>query len=780
MSVQSGVPQTLIPGLSPAQCPDVKLLIVSEADITEAKIKAFIRSANPIGISVGYNPKGHLEIVSCADRERCLIFSVFTRRDRDESDEKQEARMAKRVKVVKLLEKFIFCREAGEVFAFNMRDVAMSLLDTLGLHIARGVNIDSAFRDPRDPGRIPDPLECIKACVGDSIPVEKTYSDLRQRAWAAQFVALYQNAEATFSPVKRIHTQGLTPELLDTIKTMVETTRQVGALQPTNVQHQYISSKVEGAKALDVEMKAYSNRFRRDQEIRVVQKTASGDTIVRSAVSGSTMGKHGAIVFGDSRILNDNKTLTSIVSTSRAGPTNAELRTKEILLNVLEGNFDVFRANLWVCNILMPLNDQPSWPADWFPSHPPFDPVKQESHPARQHLNRSQQAALDHMLSVNPVTIVQGPPGTGKTSVIAAYVQTALDLGHSGIWLIAQSNVAVKNIAEKLLKVGFTAWRLLVSNDFKDGWHDHLYTDLTSYIITSEEFRQLPSHRITGVKVYLSTLSMLSSRKLSTLPEECPFGDSSSTRHLRSRWQNISTFSLPSRKLSRKCALSGIQSSCLRSVLMMWKSSKVFLRFNICRRAGFFSIHNRMPPQLGDFISRSIYSGQLKSWDKHPVTEDIQALYLINVKEGKERKTQAESFENIAEAAAIITLAEHLQNQNTSYKIITPYDGQRNLIENKLREQELQWENTCFNVDSFQGNEEDTIIISVVRSRSIGFLKSLRRTNVMLTRCKRQMFVFTSKSFLEEAGKESLVGGLAENLGEAGWVSLADVVEGRV
>ncbi len=74
------------------------------------------------------------------------------------------------------------------------------------------------------------------------------------------------------------------------------------------------------------------------------------------------------------------------------------------------------------------------------------------------------------MLSVNPVTIVQGPPGTGKTSVIAAYVQTALDLGHSGIWLIAQSNVAVKNIAEKLLKVGFTAWRLLVSNDFKDGW----------------------------------------------------------------------------------------------------------------------------------------------------------------------------------------------------------------------------------------------------------------------------------------------------------------------
>ena len=65
---------------------------------------------------------------------------------------------------------------------------------------------------------------------------------------------------------------------------------------------------------------------------------------------------------------------------------------------------------------------------------------------------------------------VLGPPGTGKTSVIAAFVQAALQSGQQGIWLTAQSNVAVKNIAEKLGSVGFGDWRLLVSKDFHFDW----------------------------------------------------------------------------------------------------------------------------------------------------------------------------------------------------------------------------------------------------------------------------------------------------------------------
>lgn len=88
-------------------------------------------------------------------------------------------------------------------------------------------------------------------------------------------------------------------------------------------------------------------------------------------------------------------------------------------------------------------------------------------------LNDSQQEAIQHMLTLDNnhrFSIIQGPPGTGKTAVIAAFTASSIAAGRSGIWLIAQSNVAVKNIAEKLAKIKFEPWRLLVSQDFHFDW----------------------------------------------------------------------------------------------------------------------------------------------------------------------------------------------------------------------------------------------------------------------------------------------------------------------
>ena len=38
------------------------------------------------------------------------------------------------------------------------------------------------------------------------------------------------------------------------------------------------------------------------------------------------------------------------------------------------------------------------------------------------------------------------------------------------IWVIAQSNIAVKNIAEKLYSCSFREFRILVSGDFINEW----------------------------------------------------------------------------------------------------------------------------------------------------------------------------------------------------------------------------------------------------------------------------------------------------------------------
>ena len=146
------------------------------------------------------------------------------------------------------------------------------------------------------------------------------------------------------------------------------------------------------------------------------------------------------------------------------------------------------------------------------------------------------------------------------------------------------------------------------------------------------------------------------------------------------------------------------------------------------------------------------------------------------------------------ECQAILKLARRLQEDEKSFRIITPYEAQRDYIELSMKAAELSWGDTCFNVDSFQGylsisyhshtqlmiiksgNEDDYIIVSVVRNREPGFLKNWRRTNVMLTRCKKGMFIFSSKQFLTGPGAETLVGALLNKMGGS-WLMEDDINE---
>ena len=77
------------------------------------------------------------------------------------------------------------------------------------------------------------------------------------------------------------------------------------------------------------------------------------------------------------------------------------------------------------------------------------------------------------------------------------------------------------------------------------------------------------------------------------------------------------------------------------------------------------------------------------------------------------------------------------------------------------------------------GNEDHVIVISVVRSKAVGFLSSLRRTNVMLTRCQRGMYIVSSRAFLEGKGANSLVGEMAAELGKrpGAWLTLKEIEE---
>jgi superfamily I DNA and/or RNA helicase len=80
---------------------------------------------------------------------------------------------------------------------------------------------------------------------------------------------------------------------------------------------------------------------------------------------------------------------------------------------------------------------------------------------------------------------------------------------------------------------------------------------------------------------------------------------------------------------------------------------------------------------------------------------------------------------------------ENLLPEKTAF--ISPYSGQvaaaRDLLPSGMR---------ISTIDSFQGQEKEVIIVSLVRSNDdgdIGFLKDYRRMNVAITRAKEQLFV---------------------------------------
>jgi superfamily I DNA and/or RNA helicase len=61
-------------------------------------------------------------------------------------------------------------------------------------------------------------------------------------------------------------------------------------------------------------------------------------------------------------------------------------------------------------------------------------------------------------------------------------------------------------------------------------------------------------------------------------------------------------------------------------------------------------------------------------------------------------------LQNQQEVKAVVLLARHLQNEDISYRIITPYDAQKSALEKALDDEGLDRDNKCFNVDSFQGS----------------------------------------------------------------------------
>ncbi|KAI0833475.1 P-loop containing nucleoside triphosphate hydrolase protein [Trametes gibbosa] len=403
----------------------------------------------------------------------------------------------------------VLCNSDVILLAFSFNKLAIALSYDQGLRVLNGIDVQSSCGSDSDRS----PSTAIKYATAGVAAVmeanidmifESEMLDPRRttasvlQAWVAQCLYVYPGMENNFQAAHKINTVNMTE--------MVERgEHRLSANTRTTTNHEYSAAGTKHNTAL-VKADRFQNRFMLHTTQKVtVHDHLTGLDIVVDANVDEIKGRQTSL---KANINLDGRVITSITTQGRDAPTRADKQREETMLRVLQGQDNLF--NNPFLQYIFKASDQFTWP-EAFPTSDTTPPII-----STRPLNESQEKAVVAMLSNNNdqrVTIIQGPPGSGKTSVIAAFVTSSVSAGGRGIWLVAQSNIAVKNIAEKLVDVGFENWRLLVSQGFHFGWHDHIYSNVNKNLIVSHEFKRA-HNKIKGVPVFLCTLSMLSSSLL--------------------------------------------------------------------------------------------------------------------------------------------------------------------------------------------------------------------------------------------------------------------------
>jgi len=177
------------------------------------------------------------------------------------------------------------------------------------------------------------------------------------------------------------------------------------------------------------------------------------------------------------------------------------------------------------------------------------------------------------------------------------------------------------------------------------------------------------------------------------------------------------------------------------------------------------TVQYRMHPKISEFISNAFYDGKLTNgvneeartklsfnnkfnWPKKNVP-----IVFINVEGKNQISSSSVSYYNELECITLLYLITHRFPKEEIEKscVITPYLGQKELLEDYFSEH-IKME--VSSVDSFQGKERDYIIINTVRNNEnceIGFLKDVKRLNVMLSRAKYGLIVIGNADCLYNA-----------------------------
>ena len=174
----------------------------------------------------------------------------------------------------------------------------------------------------------------------------------------------------------------------------------------------------------------------------------------------------------------------------------------------------------------------------------------------------------------------------------------------------------------------------------------------------------------------------------------------------------------------------------------------------------------RMNELLIEFSNNFFYQNKIKSKKKEIFNFYTSPLLLIDTQDRKFFESEINcSYINLEEGNIIKDILRciennHIGNNKLSLGIITPYSGQNKLSREILKDynSNIFEEIKISTVDSFQGQEKDIIVVTLVRSNclsEIGFLNEIRRINVAITRCKLGLIIIgDSNNFKDKFYKQ--------------------------
>ena len=413
-------------------------------------------------------------------------------------------------------------------------------------------------------------------------------------------------------------------------------------------------------------------------------------------------------------------------------------------------------------------------------------------------LNASQIEAVEEMLSDNTVSIIHGPPGTGKTTTLVAGIKAMIHRDNK-ILLCAPSNAAVDNICEKLIQENVRVVRVgnaakaseaavqadleqliqkdktfkLVRNlqDQADKIRDKAFKYKRNFgkeeheerKRLKQEFRELrrdikdmqrdiTQHILEEAQVICGTFVGVQGIARSIEKFDAVVIDEAGQSVEPAIW-SVGHF-------AKKLVIAGDDLQLPPTVKSM-EAEKLGLAKSVLEVATeidfpkhLLNVQYRMNERIMGFSDHEFYEGLLSAHESvahrtldYDKFEPIEFIDTAGCSMEEKKDVESGAIQNEGEIKILkAVLAEH-NPKKYSMGVITPYRAQLHLIQDELSEA-TEYSNT---VDSFQGQERDIIIMSLVRSNDkgeIGFLKDYRRMNVAMTRAKLKLVMIGDSATL--------------------------------